>query len=119
MEEADILADRIAIMNGGTLRSFGTPQFLKKIHGSGYTFKFRVEEEKSEKLLRIITTVMPLSEVKRRDVCVGGEDLSFLVPGEYSPLFAEIFSQLYIRREFLGIRSIDVHHTSMEEVFLG
>lgn len=33
MEEADILGDRIAIVHGGRLRSYGTAMFLKKQYG--------------------------------------------------------------------------------------
>lgn len=33
MEEADILGDRIAILHGGRLRSYGTAMFLKKQYG--------------------------------------------------------------------------------------
>lgn len=33
MEEADILGDRVAIMHGGRLKSYGTAMFLKKQYG--------------------------------------------------------------------------------------
>ena len=36
MEEADVLADRIAIMANGRLRCCGTPLFLKAKYGAGY-----------------------------------------------------------------------------------
>ena len=39
MEEADILADRIAIMAEGQLKCVGSPLFLKNRYGSGYTLK--------------------------------------------------------------------------------
>ncbi|XP_014230700.1 ATP-binding cassette sub-family A member 1-like [Trichogramma pretiosum] len=35
MEEADILGDRIAIVHGGLLRSYGNPMYLKKLLGQG------------------------------------------------------------------------------------
>lgn len=34
MEEANILGDRIAIMDLGQLKSYGTPMFLKKTFGT-------------------------------------------------------------------------------------
>lgn len=38
MEEADVLGDRIAIMNHGTIVCHGTTLFLKKAYGmQGYT----------------------------------------------------------------------------------
>ena len=36
MEEADILADRIAIITEGKLRCIGTPLYLKNTFGEGY-----------------------------------------------------------------------------------
>jgi len=36
MEEADILGDRIAIMHGGRLKTYGTAMFLKKQYGKIY-----------------------------------------------------------------------------------
>ena len=38
MDEADILADRIAIMSTGYLRCCGSSLFLKRLYGVGYTF---------------------------------------------------------------------------------
>ena len=43
MEEADILADRIAIMAEGSLKCVGSPLFLKNRYGSGYTLKLSRE----------------------------------------------------------------------------
>lgn len=37
MDEADILGDRIGIMNEGELICLGSPLFLKNRFGSGYT----------------------------------------------------------------------------------
>ena len=40
MEEADILADRIAIISEGKLRCIGTPLYLKNTYGEGYRISF-------------------------------------------------------------------------------
>lgn len=37
MDEADILGDRIAIMSSGRLQCVGSPYFLKRHYGVGYT----------------------------------------------------------------------------------
>lgn len=37
MDEADILGDRVAIMANGLLQCVGSPYFLKKHYGVGYT----------------------------------------------------------------------------------
>lgn len=38
MEEADVLGDRIAIMDHGVVKCYGTSIFLKKIYGTNNTF---------------------------------------------------------------------------------
>jgi ATP-binding cassette subfamily A (ABC1) protein 3 len=47
MEEADVLGDRIAIMDHGRVQCYGTTLFLKKLYGAyeilwhySYCFKF-------------------------------------------------------------------------------
>lgn len=37
MDEADILGDRVAIMANGRLQCVGSPYFLKRHYGVGYT----------------------------------------------------------------------------------
>lgn len=39
MEEADVLSDKIAIMENGELIAYGTSMFLKHLYGNGYTLK--------------------------------------------------------------------------------
>jgi ATP-binding cassette subfamily A (ABC1) protein 2 len=36
MEEADVLADRIAVISEGKLKCVGTPLYLKNTFGDGY-----------------------------------------------------------------------------------
>lgn len=46
MDEADVLGDRIGIMQNGRLVTVGSSLFLKKRYGVGYNFQF--EKVKSE-----------------------------------------------------------------------
>jgi len=39
MDEAEFLADRVAIMTAGKIECVGTPFFLKNKYGTGYVFK--------------------------------------------------------------------------------
>ena len=50
MEEADALADRIAIMNHGKVKCCGTPLFLKNTFGSGYRLTISKSAEFKEEL---------------------------------------------------------------------
>jgi ABC-type multidrug transport system ATPase subunit len=44
MDEAEILSDRIAVMKSGQLQCFGSPLFLKKAFGLGYTLTVVLSE---------------------------------------------------------------------------
>ena len=45
MEEADVLGDKIAIMEHGNLKCFGSPMELKKQFGLGYLLTFVIREK--------------------------------------------------------------------------
>lgn len=43
MEEADVLADRIAVVVDGTIKCVGSPLNLKNVYGDGYKISFTTE----------------------------------------------------------------------------
>ena len=48
MDEADILGDRIGIMNNGLLQCLGSSMFLKKKYGVGYNITMiKVDQNKN------------------------------------------------------------------------
>jgi ATP-binding cassette subfamily A (ABC1) protein 3 len=68
MEEADILADRIGIMNKGKLRCLGSPLFLKNRYGVGYTLTITkkldvASTEHSGRVGALITKFVPNATV--------------------------------------------------------
>ena len=50
MEEADILSDRIGVINEGKMRCVGTPLFLKNTYGDGYRITIVCERGKESKI---------------------------------------------------------------------
>jgi len=46
MEEADLLADEVAVMKQGELAAFGSPLELKKMYGSALQFSLLVDKSK-------------------------------------------------------------------------
>lgn len=50
MEEADVLGDRIAIMDHGRVRCYGTTIFLKKLYGKCIIFNLLKIAEKYENI---------------------------------------------------------------------
>jgi ABC-2 type transport system ATP-binding protein len=61
MDEADRLADRVAIIDHGKLLQLDTPQNLKKTVGDGDILEFVYEKTEDEKLTRFIEKTAPLS----------------------------------------------------------
>jgi hypothetical protein len=117
MDEADLLADRIAIMNQGKLRCCGTSLFLKRKYGAGYSVTIEKEQPStfdSSQLLSELRTVVPETALST-DV---GAELIVQVPFRQVSRFPRLFAHLDGLTRQLGIRSYGVSNTSLEEIFL-
>ncbi len=117
MDEADLLGDRIAVMQHGRLQCCGSPMFLKNQFGVGYNLTV-LKAHTSEAAvpaaplpglldtLRCIQMVcyLVLSSVPRAEVvrCSGGE-MAFRLPTSELHLFAGLFSELESDKQRLGI----------------
>lgn len=115
MDEADLLGDRIAIVQNGKLQCCGSSYFLKKKYGTGYHLviekapKCAVEEITD--LLRLhIPHVTVFSNV--------GTELKYLLKESDSPSFKGMFIDIENRAEELGIESYGVSLTTIEDVFM-
>lgn len=65
MDEADILGDRIAIMASGQLQCVGSPYFLKRHYGVGYTLVIVKDEGfQLEACTEILNKYIPGTTVK-------------------------------------------------------
>lgn len=115
MDEADVLADRIAIMTNGTLRCWGTPFFLKKRFGAGYhLICVKSENTNTELISMLIRKHIPEATIEH-DIRT---ELAFVLPESKTHLYEEMFAELEIQKEKLGLVSFGVSLTTLEEVFL-
>nr|XP_031543384.1 ATP-binding cassette sub-family A member 3-like [Vicugna pacos] len=115
MDEADVLGDRIAIMVEGSLRCCGSSVFLKKIYGVGYHIIMVKEPHCDiEEISKLIYYHIPTATLEKNV----RNELSFILPKEYTHRFGVLFTDLEKRQKELGIASFDASITSMEEVFL-
>merc|ERR1719295_2172033 len=119
MDEADILADRIAIMSTGYLRCCGSSLFLKQLYGVGYTFTVSLrigadplasKEEIDPIVLQSIKGSSPLS--------LAGGEISYRLPFEQTGAFPDVFEALDKRKEALNVSTYGISITTLEEVFL-
>lgn len=116
MEEADVLGDRIAIMDHGQLICYGTPMYLKKQFGTGYNLSIVRDEVnfKKDEVEEIIRRFVPSAYLKNEN----GNAMIYLLPNESKFEFHKLLSQLEGDKENLGISSISVSITTLEDVFL-
>lgn len=116
MEEADILADRIAIMSEGKMRCCGSSLFLKSRFGNGYmlTIAKARAEACSDKIETAIRTVVSQSKITSS---VAGE-LVIQLPLDSVTSFPQLFQMLKESSDELEISSYGISITSLERVFI-
>ncbi|XP_038064701.1 ATP-binding cassette sub-family A member 5-like [Patiria miniata] len=123
MDEADILADRKAVMSRGRLRCYGSSLFLKSRFGVGYHLGMVVEQNAHvDSVTDLVMEHVPNSQVSRSH----GMELSYTLPLQEAHRFQDLFKALEnhtsksdqsVAKE-LGIQSYGVSMTTLEEVFL-
>ena len=119
LDEADTLADRIAIMASGQIRCCGSPLFLKQTYGVGYTFtiSLRIGVKAREAKPKIDDIIF--SHVKNGSaLSAAGAELVYRLPFEESTQFAAMFKQLDVVKDDIGISTYGISVTTLEEVFL-
>jgi len=116
MDEADILADRIAIMAHGQLQICGTSLFLKQKYGVGYnmTLSKNADGVETGPIRAAIANHIPDTKVLS-DV---GKELALRVPLGASPKFPDLLDELDEKKAELGLDTWGLSVTTLEEVFL-
>ncbi|KAG5679218.1 hypothetical protein PVAND_008802 [Polypedilum vanderplanki] len=115
LNEADVLGDRIAIMNEGQLKTIGTSFFLKKKFGSGYQLIIiKKPNFNVDKILNVLKQYAPDASVKSNEQL----EAIFILSEEYLDKFDKIFKHLEDDSINLGIESFGCSLTTLEEVFL-
>ncbi|XP_053660291.1 phospholipid-transporting ATPase ABCA1 [Anopheles marshallii] len=115
MEEADVLADWVAIMEYGKLLAFGSPLYLKRKYGKGYTLKVcKGKHFDQERTWNVIRDHVP-NAIVRDSV---QEILAVTLPYDDVALYAAMLKTLEEERASLGIETIGMADATLEEVFL-
>lgn len=115
MEEADVLGDRIAIMDHGQVKCYGTTLFLKKIYGAGYQLTFLTTDEMD---VNAITKVIQSHVLDATLHNTQSSQITYAIPSQDSSSFPELFAALEQQKASLKISSISIACTTIEEVFL-
>uniref|UniRef100_A0A1I8FY41 ABC transporter domain-containing protein n=1 Tax=Macrostomum lignano TaxID=282301 RepID=A0A1I8FY41_9PLAT len=116
MDEADILGDRICIINKGRLVCSGSPTFLKRVFGEGYTLtlvKASLECD-TDKVLDLVQSKVP-------DAFLGdctSSEINVKLPYTSETKLASLFGNLEKRMTDLHIATYGIEDSSLEEIFL-
>ncbi|XP_071968889.1 ABC-type organic anion transporter ABCA8-like isoform X1 [Engystomops pustulosus] len=114
MDEADILADRKAVLSNGRLKCVGSSLFLKRKWGIGYHLRMQVSPScNPDAITSIIQEHVSSAKLSTRNV----EDLTFTLPFDKMDSFPDLFSHLD-QRVGQDIMSYGVSITTLDDVFL-
>lgn len=127
MEEADALADKIAVLAIGQLRAVGNSLHLKHRYGAGYHIHIVAKKGKTENVKASITTLLPDAQL---NVDVSG-DLNYSLPASRLDLLQKFLNFLEKvapkdateddkddRKSNGMIQDWGISQTTLEEVFI-
>ena len=115
MEEADILGDRIAIMASGRVHTSGSPLFLKKKFGKGYTLTMSSQTQTSS--AKVLETIQ--KDVKQASIeSEASGEIIVNLPDTQTAQFPYMFKNLEAQKASLGILNFGLSVTTMDDVFL-
>ncbi|KAF4012943.1 hypothetical protein G4228_003028 [Cervus hanglu yarkandensis] len=114
MDEADILADRKAVISQGMLKCVGSSIFLKSKWGIGYRLSMYVDRCcAAESLSSLVEQHVPAATVLQQSE----QQIVYSLPFKDMDKFSGLFSALDTHSN-LGVISYGVSMTTLEDVFL-
>lgn len=118
LEEADILSDRICIMNYGRIKITGTSSELKRKIGAGFKLNIILKDYNEEKVNQISDFVKSHAPNANLLDSSGGA-LLFVIPFNSTDQITKLLKQ-YEQREDLGelVDDLAVSNSTLEEVFI-
>jgi ABC-type multidrug transport system ATPase subunit len=118
LEEADILSDRICIMNYGRVKITGTSSELKRKIGAGFKLNIILKDYNDEKVNQITEFVKSHAPSANLLDSSGGA-LLFVIPFTATEQITQLLKQ-YEVREDLGdlVDDLAVSNSTLEEVFI-
>lgn len=115
MEEAEALADKIAIISHGQLLCYGPSIQLKRRFETGYILKLLTNDQfKQVETVDIIQKYVPDMVLKS----FVKPTLILVLPYKHQEKFPDLLGLLETKQQDLGIVSISVTNSSLEDVFL-
>uniref|UniRef100_A0A1Y1MN73 ABC transporter domain-containing protein n=2 Tax=Photinus pyralis TaxID=7054 RepID=A0A1Y1MN73_PHOPY len=116
MEEAEVLGDRIAIMDRGVLKSYGTPIFLRNKLGAGS--HIAVKLKKSSDVERLVSAVKKNPNLNDKPKTVARDEITICVSSSTNNEIRDAVKWFEDSQNFYNIENIGLTKMTMEEIFL-
>ncbi|KAM9227951.1 ATP-binding cassette sub-family A member 13 [Leptosomus discolor] len=123
LDEAEVLSDRIAILQHGQLRCSGSPSYLRETYGQGHSLTlikkpsvFEIQDPKHIfRVTSLVQTHIPEAFLKENS----GTELTYAIPeGADKTSFKGLFQALDQSLHHLHVTGYGISDTTLEEVFL-
>uniref|UniRef100_A0A8C3J255 ATP binding cassette subfamily A member 13 n=1 Tax=Calidris pygmaea TaxID=425635 RepID=A0A8C3J255_9CHAR len=123
LDEAEVLSDRIAILQRGQLRCCGSPSYLRETYGQGHSLTlikkpsmFEIQDPKHIfQVTSLVQTHIPEAFLKENN----GTELTYVIPeGADKTSFKGLFQALDQSLHHLHVTGYGISDTTLEEVFL-
>ncbi|XP_064285301.1 ATP-binding cassette sub-family A member 13 isoform X1 [Passer domesticus] len=123
LDEAEVLSDRIAILQHGQLRCCGSPSYLRETYGQGHSLTlikkpsvFEIQDPKHiVQVTSLVQTHIPEAFLKDNS----GTELTYVIPERADKTsFKGLFHALDQSLQDLHVTGYGISDTTLEEVFL-
>ncbi|XP_066182901.1 ATP-binding cassette sub-family A member 13 [Sylvia atricapilla] len=123
LDEAEVLSDRIAILQRGQLRCCGSPSYLRETYGQGHSLTlikkpsvFEIQDPKHiVQVTSLVQTHIPEAFLKENS----GTELTYVIPERADKMsFKGLFQALDQSLQHLHVTGYGISDTTLEEVFL-
>ncbi|XP_074755573.1 ATP-binding cassette sub-family A member 13 isoform X1 [Athene noctua] len=123
LDEAEVLSDRIAILQRGQLRCCGSPSYLRETYGQGHSLTlikkpsvFEIQDPKHiVQVTSLVQTHIPEAFLKENS----GTELTYVIPERADKTsFKGLFQALDQSLHHLHVTGYGISDTTLEEVFL-
>eukprot|EP00928_Gymnodinium_smaydae_P040804 TRINITY_DN27638_c0_g2_i1.p1 TRINITY_DN27638_c0_g2~~TRINITY_DN27638_c0_g2_i1.p1 ORF type:complete len:1401 (-),score=218.94 TRINITY_DN27638_c0_g2_i1:188-3760(-) len=128
LDEADVLAERKAVLDRGRVRAVGTSMQLKRQFGEGYHLRIMYESsapnDAKSRVGDLVRSRIPeardehIQEVERMHAADAQQTSAFILPFDQREHFGVMLKDLEQKASSLGVNNFSVETTSLEEVFL-
>nr|XP_044991908.1 ATP-binding cassette sub-family A member 13 [Jaculus jaculus] len=123
LDEAEMLSDRVAVLQQGQLRCYAPPSCLTEAHGQGFTLSLAKQNSVLEAhdpkgvapITFLVQSYIPQASLKNTN----GRELTYLIPKDSDKTcFKGLFQALEQNLQQLHLTGYGISDTTLEEVFL-